>query len=121
MARTQRIPDTFAGQGAVRQHGGSLPVYRCNACGREVVWCESKRTGRHYLVNVSRGYMDQRFYVGSNVHPRNCAQLQAERLAAYAEHQEQYKQVMAFAELPNEYRMVGFEIIRILCFGPDRA
>lgn len=76
MARTTALKETvngrqvnvYAGQGAVRQAGGSLKVYVCNACHSEVVWAESKRTGRKYLVNVSRGYMDQRFYIGSNVH-----------------------------------------------------
>lgn len=69
MARTHRSPDnTFAGVGAVHQTGGSLPIYICNECGRDVVWAESKRTGRKYLANVSRGYLGQRFYIAANVH-----------------------------------------------------
>lgn len=73
MARTHRSPDKgYASTGAVRQHAGSLPVYICNTCGREVVWVESKRTGKPYLVTVTRGYLDQRFYMGHNVHPRDC-------------------------------------------------
>lgn len=58
----------FAGVGAVRQSSGSLPIYICNECGADVVWAESKRTGRKYLVTVSVGYKGQRFYVGANVH-----------------------------------------------------
>lgn len=38
------------------------------ACQAEVVWAESKRTGRKYLANVARGYMDQRFYIGASIH-----------------------------------------------------
>ena len=78
-ARTTRVPDVFVGQGAVAQNGGSLPLYRCNTCLAEVVWATSKRTGRKYLANVSRGHLDQRYYIGANVH--RCA----DRLAAIAE------------------------------------
>ena len=67
--RTRRSSDKgFATAGAVAQHGGTLPVYICNPCGKEVVWCESKRTGRKYLVTVRRGHLDQRFYIGSQIH-----------------------------------------------------
>jgi hypothetical protein len=67
--RTRRSPDgAFAGTGAVRQHGSALPIYICNQCGNEVVWAESKRTGRKYLVNISHAYNGARFYIGSNVH-----------------------------------------------------
>jgi hypothetical protein len=73
--RTRRSPDGgFASVGAVHQTAGSLPVYICNACGREVVWAESKRTGRKYLANVSRGYHDQRFYIGARVHDAESCQ-----------------------------------------------
>jgi predicted nucleic acid-binding protein len=72
--RTHRS-NGYASPGAVNQHGGRLPVYVCNACGREVVWCESKRTGRKYLANVTHGYHDQRFYMGNNVHPRDCGEI----------------------------------------------
>lgn len=68
MSKTTRIPGKFASPGAVNQHGGSLPLYRCNTCKREVVWAESKRTGRRYLVNASEGYHGQRFYVGADIH-----------------------------------------------------
>jgi hypothetical protein len=67
--RTYRVPtDGSAGVGAVRQVGGGLPIYRCTLCDGQVVWAESKRTGRKYLANVSHGYMGQAFYVGANIH-----------------------------------------------------
>lgn len=66
--RTTRIPNAFAGPGAVRQHGASLPVYRCNTCQAEVVWADSTRTGRKYLANVRRGNANQRYYIGSDIH-----------------------------------------------------
>lgn len=82
-ARTRRSPDQgFASTGAVRQNGGSLPIYICNTCGGEVVWCESKRTGRKYLANVRHGHLGQRYYIAANVHG-DCADL-IEREAAYA-------------------------------------
>jgi len=68
-ARTRRSPDkAFASTGAVAQTGGSLPIYICNTCEHDVVWCESKRTGKKYLVTVRRGHLDQRFYIGSQIH-----------------------------------------------------
>lgn len=72
-----------AGVGAVRQGGGRLGVCLCNACGREVVWATSARTGRKYLANVSRGYLDQRFYVGADLHkcaPAPTAEVVSERV-----------------------------------------
>lgn len=69
MARTTSLyPTTYAGPGAVRQSGGSLQVYSCNECGGEVVWATSRRTGKKYLANVSRGHNDQRFYIAANLH-----------------------------------------------------
>jgi hypothetical protein len=69
MARTTRsIDGAFAGVGAVHQTGGSLPIYTCNTCQHEVVWAESKRTGRKYLANVHRGYQGARFYVAASIH-----------------------------------------------------
>jgi hypothetical protein len=76
---TGRLDFVYAGQGAVRQTAGTLKVYVCNACGTEVVWAESKRTGRRYLVNVSKGYLGQRYYVGANVH--KCEEILARRAA----------------------------------------
>lgn len=71
-SRTTRVPNAYASVGAVVQANGSLPVYRCNGCGAEVVWAESKRTGRKYLVSVSYGQNRNRYYRGDNVHPRDC-------------------------------------------------
>ena len=68
MSRTSRIPNEFASQGAVNQNGGTLPLYRCNACRAEVVWATSKRTGRKYLCGVRHGYLGQRYYVGADLH-----------------------------------------------------
>jgi len=68
-ARTRRSPDNgYASTRAVAQNGGKLPIYICNACNKDVVWCESKRTGKKYLVTVRRGHLDQRFYIGSQIH-----------------------------------------------------
>lgn len=77
MSTTDRKPrtrrnerGTFASEGAVRQQG-SKPIYDCTTCGREVVWLESKKTGRKYLVNVSQGSSGMRYYVSSDFH--NCS------------------------------------------------
>lgn len=78
--RTRR-GDGYASTGAVRQHAGKLPIYVCTTCGAEVVWVESTRTGRPYLVTVSKGYLGQRYYVGANVHPRDCGERRARELA----------------------------------------
>lgn len=83
-ARTRRSFDRmFASPGAVNQRGGKLPIYVCNTCENEVVWVESSRTGRKYLVNTLRGYHGQRFYIGANVH--KCEQIMAERTSRTAE------------------------------------
>jgi len=58
----------YASTGAVRQHGGKLPIRLCKFCGTQIVWCKSQRTGKNYPVNVTRGYLDQRFYMGHNFH-----------------------------------------------------
>lgn len=74
---TTKIPNQYASPGAVRQHGGTLPIHTCDTCGAEVVWAESRRSGRRYLANVSRGYHGQRFYVGADLH--DCAAVIAHR------------------------------------------
>lgn len=70
---------TYATGGAVNQDG-DLPIYDCTTCGNEVVWATSNRTGRRYLVNVSRGEQGRRFYMKHNVH--DCARIMADREAA---------------------------------------
>lgn len=57
MARTTRVPNRFASEGGVRQEG-SLPLYICNGCGREVVWATSTKTGRKYLASCSPSASD---------------------------------------------------------------
>jgi hypothetical protein len=75
--KTRRSPDgAFASVGAVRQSGGSLPIYICNGCGDEVVWATSQRTGRKYLARVHHGYLGQRFYVAASLH--DCAKRRSE-------------------------------------------
>lgn len=77
MAKTTALsPRQFASEGAVKQDG-SLKIYTCNTCGREVVWAKSSRTGRFYLVNVSHGRSGARFYIKKDAH--DCAKVQAER------------------------------------------
>jgi hypothetical protein len=80
----------FASPGAVKAQGETLPVYICNRCGREVVWAESKRTGRRYLVSVSRGYNNQRYYVGADLHSDEaCAGIISDREKRIAWDEEQ--------------------------------
>lgn len=73
----------YAGPGAVNQHGGNLPVRLCSRCSAQIVWVKSARTGRHYPVNVRRGQADQRYYMGHDLHPRDCAERKAADLAEY--------------------------------------
>lgn len=85
-ARTTR-GEGYAGPGAVKGQGAALPVYFCNRCKREVVWAESKRTGRKYLVTVSAGRAGQRFYIGSNVHTDEVCSRPMREAIAHAESQ----------------------------------
>jgi hypothetical protein len=67
-ARTQRnARGTYASGGAQHQDG-KLPIYDCNACGAEVVWATSNRTGRKYLANCYQGMNGTRFYVKASPH-----------------------------------------------------
>jgi hypothetical protein len=78
MSKTTRSRENvWIGTGAVRQHDGKLPLYICNACGSEVVWATSTKTGRVYLANVSHGYNGARYYVAANLH--DCARVLAYR------------------------------------------
>lgn len=67
-----------AGPGANAQDG-ALPVHQCLACESEVVWAESRRTGKRYLCDVYRGYMDQRFYVKASAHFATCEAVRSEK------------------------------------------
>ena len=108
-SRTRR-GEGFASAGAVRQHGGSLPVYVCNACGDEVVWAESKRTGRKYLVTVRTGYHGQRFYVGSDLHPRDCVEQRAARVGTVDRPDARQTQIATFRELLEEDDTISAEV-----------
>ena len=68
----------FASGGAVSQDG-PLPIRECKRCGEQIVWAKSNRTGNNYPVNISTGYMHQRFYVKSDVH--NCDEVESKREA----------------------------------------
>lgn len=92
----------YASQGAVNQNGGSLPVSTCKRCGNEVVWVTSKRTGKRYLVNVSIGYRDQRFYMGHNIH--RCDEILAAREQAAAEEQRRGDLLAEVAEQQRAYK-----------------
>jgi hypothetical protein len=104
MTRTRRSEDKgYASAGAAHQNGGPLPIYICNTCQTPVVWCESKRTGRKYLVNVSHGYLDQRFYRGNNVH--NCEKIISERDEYSREirrHEVNVEFAMRLSEIPRD-------------------
>ncbi len=84
MSRTTRVPNApFVSVGAVNQHEGALPWYRCNACGADVVWATSKRTGRKYLANISTARNGGHFYVGANVHTAEQCQRNQDNSAAW--------------------------------------
>lgn len=116
--RTEALKDAhgqpqWVGEGAQRQDG-SLKLYRCTTCGAEVVWATSTRTGRPYLVNVSRGYHDQRFYAKRNAH--RCEDVQAmhaEFAAAEAEREEGARAVAAMHAAKARYE--AGEITREEC------
>lgn len=72
MARTTAVLSDhnrpiYVGEGAVAQQG-NRKLYECNDCHREVVWLESKRTGKMYLADVYKGNV-ARYYVSK---PHNC-------------------------------------------------
>lgn len=68
--RTQRVyregNPMSVGPGASTQDG-TLPLYECTTCGREVVWATSTRTGRKYLADVYQGQV-VRYYVKRSPH-----------------------------------------------------
>ena len=66
--RTRRSPDGHSATGGAVRQDGPLPIYICNACGNDVVWATSTKTGRKYLANVYRGYLNQRYYVKRSAH-----------------------------------------------------
>lgn len=79
----------YAGPG--RATGHDLPIYICNTCHADVVWCESKRTGRKYLVTVSRKRSGNLYYMANNLHTNEyCAGVVA-KIKELAEHDAQLK------------------------------
>jgi hypothetical protein len=94
----------FASPGAVRQHGNNLPIRECARCGDQIVWVTSSRTGRRYPANVRTGYLDQRFYIGSDLHPRDCADRKAILAAEFAAFEDNGARARA---LTNELNEVG--------------
>lgn len=72
MARTQAQTDhngrpVYISDGAVKQQGPKK-LYMCNECHRDVVWLESKRTGKMYLADVYSGDV-VRYYISK---PHQC-------------------------------------------------
>lgn len=57
----------YAGDGAVAQDG-KLAMYTCACNGQTVVWATSRKTGKKYLVNTTRGAAGQRFYMKNMIH-----------------------------------------------------
>jgi hypothetical protein len=92
MTKTTRVPGRFVGPGGVRQHGGTLALYRCNTCGDDVVWAESRRTGQKYLANVSgNSATGSRYYIAASLH--DCGKRQDEYRERMLE--ETRKEIMA--------------------------
>lgn len=71
----------YASEGAVRQDG-PLAVKVCKNCDSPIVWAKSRKSGKNYPVNVTTGYLGQRFYMKNNFH--NCEQVMAQREAIEA-------------------------------------
>jgi len=77
---------SYASDGAVAQ-GGSLKMKRCGACGGEVVFVQSKKSGKWYLADCFRKYNGGYYYVKASPHFKTCAERQ-ERQEAYRIHAE---------------------------------
>lgn len=74
---------TYASNGAVSQEG-SLPVVTCRRCGMDIVWVESRKTGKKYPVNVSNYHRSDALYYRKD-HVHQCTQDEQERYAARQE------------------------------------
>ncbi len=85
--KNQQGQPVWVSGGAVAQDG-SLKLYRCNRCQAEVVWAESKRTGKVYLANVYTGRADQRFYQKNALHRCDDSMKLADLMAAERAKQE---------------------------------
>jgi hypothetical protein len=99
MSRTTAIIENghnvYASTGAVGQHGGKLKIMECNECHRQVVWVESKRTGRFYLCNVreSNGDLRWRYYRGDDVHDCEKEKAYSAKIQAQIEEQMRREQL----------------------------
>jgi hypothetical protein len=82
MTTTQQT--RYASDGAVRQDG-PLPITTCDDCGKEMVWATSNRTGKKYRVAITKGYLDQRFYMKNNFHTCDPESVAARKRAAEAD------------------------------------
>lgn len=92
--------------------GGALPIYICNMCGRDVVWCTSVSTGRKYLVDVTAGAVGQRFYVGGNLH--ECDERQSDAAQAIAAEQagrDLAVEMRRIQQLPMAERLAALEAL----------
>ena len=58
--------------GGANAQDGYKPLHRCTACGGDVVWVKSKRTGKNYPTDVFRGYHNQRYYMKAAPHFTSC-------------------------------------------------
>jgi len=59
----------YASSGAVNQNGGTLPIRKCKTCGHEIVWCESRKTGKSYPVDVRYSRSGRApYYMGNDIH-----------------------------------------------------
>lgn len=121
--RTKRHPSgVFIGTGAVGQHDGSLPLYICNGCQREVVWATSSKTGRKYLVNVSHSTRsDARFYIGRNVH--DCEAFQADDRAhiELAANRDNLRKAIAEGRCTESLGLVPGTQLERICMEPGMS
>ena len=99
-----QIVKPFADAGAAR--GESLPVYECNRCGRLVVWCTSRKTGRKYLAHTARHTsdgmtVDSWWYNAGSVHTDEACQAEQDRKARDIAHIEEMDAARAKYEAEN--------------------
>ena len=89
-AQTNNGRPIYVGDGAVRQQGPKK-LYSCNQCGGDVVWLESKRTGKVYLASVYQGEV-VRYYVSR---PHECRKSWREEVAPESDLDREYREVTA--------------------------
>lgn len=87
-------PRTRRGQGYAspgRAKGSDLPIYICNKCHADVVWATSSRTGRKYLVTVSRKRSGNPYYMANFIHTDQWCSDQVNKIEELAEHDAQLR------------------------------